>query len=67
VLGLPRARRAIRETRAAAAEILAFLDLVPLAHRPVATLAYGLQKRVELARADRTAPPPACSTSRWSA
>jgi branched-chain amino acid transport system ATP-binding protein len=51
VLGLPRARRAVHETRAAAAEILAFLDLVPLAHRPVATLAYGLQKRVELARA----------------
>jgi branched-chain amino acid transport system ATP-binding protein len=51
VLGLPSARRAIRDTREAAAEILAFLDLVPLAHRPVATLSYGLQKRVELARA----------------
>ncbi len=44
-------RRAIRRERAAAAEVLAFLNLIDLARRPVGTLAYGLQKRVELARA----------------
>jgi branched-chain amino acid transport system ATP-binding protein len=48
---LPGARRAIRREREAAIEILSFLRLIELAHRPVATLAYGLQKRVELARA----------------
>lgn len=51
VLGLPAAARAIRRERAAAAEILDFLNLIDLAWRPVGTLAYGLQKRVELARA----------------
>ena len=51
MLGLPAAARAIRRERAAAADVLDFLDLIDLALRPVATLAYGLQKRVELARA----------------
>lgn len=51
VLGLPAARAARRELRAAAADMLSFLRLGELAQRPVATLAYGLQKRVELARA----------------
>lgn len=51
ILGLPRARRANRAERETAVEILAFLRLLEFAHRPVGTLAYGLQKRVELARA----------------
>lgn len=51
ILGLPRARRANRAEREAAVESLAFLRLLEFAHRPVGTLAYGLQKRVELARA----------------
>ena len=51
LLGLPRALRAQQQERAAAAGILAFLRLIEFAHRPVGTLAYGLQKRVEMARA----------------
>jgi branched-chain amino acid transport system ATP-binding protein len=39
-----------RRHRAAAFEALAFVDLRPLADVAVATLPYGLQKRVELAR-----------------
>ena len=51
VLGLPSAAQEIRRQHAAAAEVLDFLDLLGLARRPVGTLAYGLQKRVELSRA----------------
>ncbi|HEY0291201.1 MAG TPA: ABC transporter ATP-binding protein [Hansschlegelia sp.] len=50
-LGLPRARREAFEARERAAEIIAFLELGSVADRPVATLSYGVQKRVELARA----------------
>lgn len=51
LVGLGRAAREEREATAAAAEILAFLGLAPVRERLVGTLPYGLQKRVELARA----------------
>ncbi|PWR23220.1 ABC transporter ATP-binding protein [Zavarzinia compransoris] len=51
VLGLPRARREEGEAHAAALELLDFLGLGAYAERPVGALPYGLQKRVELARA----------------
>lgn len=50
-LRLPRARLEARDFRARAAHVLALLDLTPHADSPVGTLSYGLQKRVELARA----------------
>jgi branched-chain amino acid transport system ATP-binding protein len=37
--------------RRAVEEVIDFLEIEALRHRPVGTLAYGLQKRVELARA----------------
>ncbi len=51
LLGLPPARREAREHRARAAAVIASLDLVAVADRPVGTLPFGVQKRVELARA----------------
>jgi branched-chain amino acid transport system ATP-binding protein len=51
VLGTPRARREEAEAQDRARQLLARLDLLDILHRPVATLPYGLQKRVELARA----------------
>lgn len=51
VVGLGRARRERQEARARADEILSFLHLAAIGDRLVATLPYGLQKRVELARA----------------
>ncbi|MFA5122341.1 ABC transporter ATP-binding protein [Zavarzinia sp.] len=51
ILGLPRARREEAEARAEAQQLLDFLDLHGFAERPVAALPYGVQKRVELARA----------------
>jgi branched-chain amino acid transport system ATP-binding protein len=51
VAGLGRARREEAEARARADAILDVLDLSGVADRPVGTLPYGLQKRVELARA----------------
>lgn len=50
-LRLPRARHEARDFRARAAHVLALLDLTPHADSPVGMLSYGLQKRVELARA----------------
>jgi len=47
----PRSRREEREHRAVCAETLRFLELDDVADRPVASLPYGLQKRIELARA----------------
>lgn len=55
-LALPRARREDEEDRAIAERMLDFLDLQAVRHRSVATLSYGLQKRVELARALCAAP-----------
>lgn len=49
--GLPREAAEARRFRAAAEENLAFLELAPYRDRIVATLPYGLQKRVDLARA----------------
>jgi branched-chain amino acid transport system ATP-binding protein len=49
-LGLRAARREERANRAAAMEAVEFVGLAEVANRPVAKLAYGLRKRVELAR-----------------
>lgn len=51
IVGLGRARRERSEARALADQMMDFLDLRSDAHRPVGGLPYGLQKRVELARA----------------
>ena len=50
-LHLPRATREEARARGAAEELLEFLELAPHRHTPVGKLPYGLQKRVELARA----------------
>jgi branched-chain amino acid transport system ATP-binding protein len=46
-----RARRAEARNRRAVEEVIRFLALEPYRHRPVRTLPYGLQKRVEMGRA----------------
>ena len=51
ILGLGRARREESDGQERALRILEFLQLSDLRDRLVATLPYGLQKRVELARA----------------
>jgi len=51
VLGLPRSRSDERESARRAEEIMDFLGLHAKGDRKVATLPYGLQKRVELGRA----------------
>jgi len=51
ILGLGRARREEADGRARADKILKFLHLNHVGDRLVGTLPYGLQKRVELARA----------------
>jgi branched-chain amino acid transport system ATP-binding protein len=51
ILGLSRARLESRDARARAEEMIDFLDLRDVPDRLVDTLPYGLQKRVELARA----------------
>ncbi|MBB4200257.1 ABC transporter ATP-binding protein [Rhodoblastus sphagnicola] len=51
IIGLGRARREKEDARARAEAIIEFLDLKGVSQRLVATLPYGLQKRVELARA----------------
>lgn len=51
LVGLGRVRRELASARAAATEIMAFLKLDEVQHRPAGTLPYGLQKRVDLARA----------------
>ncbi|WP_017939865.1 ABC transporter ATP-binding protein [Zestomonas thermotolerans] len=55
-LGLPRARREARLFRERAEEVLEFLELQPWRDVEVGSLAYGLQKRVELGRALIAAP-----------
>ena len=50
-LGLPLARREERDARQRAQAVLGFLHLDAVADRPAGSLPYGLQKRVELARA----------------
>lgn len=51
LLGLPRARREADAQRLKAEQVIEFLHLQPWRSSIVATLPYGLQKRVELARA----------------
>ncbi|MFO1039711.1 MAG: ABC transporter ATP-binding protein [Geminicoccaceae bacterium] len=51
ILGTPRARREERLNRDRAHEVIDFFHLWELADRPACSLPYGLQKRVELARA----------------
>ncbi len=51
VLSTPQARREEAEGRAAAEEVIAFLHLGAVKHQPAGGLPYGIQKRVELARA----------------
>jgi branched-chain amino acid transport system ATP-binding protein len=51
VLSMPQARREEAEARAAAEEAIAFLHLDAVRHQLAGGLPYGLQKRVELARA----------------
>ncbi len=50
-LRTPQARREERRARGRCHELLDLLGLGALSERPASTLAYGLQKRVELARA----------------
>ncbi|MBB1162869.1 ABC transporter ATP-binding protein [Aquariibacter albus] len=50
-LGLARARREAAEARQLTEALIQQLGLAEVADRPVATLPYGLKKRVELARA----------------
>ncbi|MGO9196896.1 MAG: ABC transporter ATP-binding protein [Acidimicrobiales bacterium] len=49
-VGLPSARREESLNRSAAMEALEFVGLADIASKPVATLPYGVRKRVELAR-----------------
>ncbi|MNK92621.1 Sulfate/thiosulfate import ATP-binding protein CysA [compost metagenome] len=51
LIGLGRARREREDARARADAIIGFLGLGAVSERLAGTLAYGLQKRVELARA----------------
>jgi branched-chain amino acid transport system ATP-binding protein len=56
MLGGPRARREEREQRRVCLEILEFMGLGHTADQLVGTLPYGVQKRIELARALATRP-----------
>ena len=56
LLGLPHAAREEREARAEALQILDFVDLRAKAHLPAGGLPYGLQRRLEIARALATHP-----------
>ncbi|SDE69173.1 amino acid/amide ABC transporter ATP-binding protein 1, HAAT family [Bradyrhizobium brasilense] len=51
IIGSPLARRIEAENRAAAEDVIGFLHLGDVRERAAGTLPYGLQKRVELARA----------------
>ena len=50
-LALPRVRREAREAEALLADVLALLDLGPVADLPAGALPFGTAKRVEIARA----------------
>jgi len=56
LLALPGARREEEATRERAMELLDLVDLAHVAHHPAGSLPYGLQRRVELARALATEP-----------
>jgi branched-chain amino acid transport system ATP-binding protein len=49
-LRLPRARREDRQIRDAAMDVIEFLELGAIAHRPATGLPFGTLKRIELAR-----------------
>ncbi len=51
IIGSPLARRIEAENRAAAEDVIGFLHLAEVRDRAAGTLPYGVQKRVELARA----------------
>jgi branched-chain amino acid transport system ATP-binding protein len=51
IVGSPRARRDLRSIRARTEEVIEFLQLQRFTDRLAGTLPYGVQKRVELARA----------------
>ena len=53
---LPGARKQEAATRERALQLLELVDLAHLAHQPAGSLPYGLQRRVELARALATEP-----------
>jgi branched-chain amino acid transport system ATP-binding protein len=55
-LWLGRTAREERDARERVERIIEFLEIEPIRHQPVATLSYGLQKRVELGRALATGP-----------
>jgi branched-chain amino acid transport system permease protein len=56
LVALPSAQRQESITRERALQLLALVDLAHLANQPAASLPYGLQRRVELARALATEP-----------
>ena len=56
LLALPSSRREEAEAHRRASAILGTVDLADLAHSPAGSLPYGLQRRVELARALATEP-----------
>jgi branched-chain amino acid transport system permease protein len=56
LFALPSARRGEREARREATRLLHFIGLAGVAHEPAGSLPYGLQRRVELARALATQP-----------
>ena len=56
ILGTPRARREETASLEKADEIIRFFDLHPYRDRAAGTLPYGIQKRIELARALVTRP-----------
>jgi len=56
LLGLPAATRQETTTQERALELLELVDLAHFAHQPAGSLPYGLQRRVELARALATEP-----------
>jgi branched-chain amino acid transport system permease protein len=56
LFGLRTARRGERQAQEEATRLLRFLDLDRWAHEPAGSLPYGLQRRVELARALATQP-----------
>ncbi len=60
LLGLPRYRRAEAEAVGLARRWLERLDLVPFADRECGTLAYGVQRKIEIARAMCTEPALLC-------
>jgi len=56
LLGLPSAKRQENVTQECAMQLLGLVDLSPVAFQPAGRLPYGLQRRVELARALATEP-----------